>query len=99
MAKLENLFNGIQENIGFLEGKLEKYRLDMEQAKLEYEKPFQYEEELKTKLARQFELNNLLDLENREPPAEERSREEQKPEISHVAEPSYRYGTEREEKR
>ena len=99
MTKLENLFNGIQEKIGFLEERLEKYRLDMEQAKLEYEKPFQYEEELKTKLARQFELNNLLDMENREPSVEERSLEEQEPEISHVAEPSYEYGTKREENR
>lgn len=45
--------------------RLEKYRLDMEQAKLEYEKPFQYEEELKTKQARQFELNTLLDLDGK----------------------------------
>ena len=71
----------------------------MEQAKREYEKPFQYEEELKTKLARQFELNNLLDMENREPSVEERSLEGQEPEISHVAEPSYEYGTKREENR
>lgn len=94
MTKLENLFNGIQGNIGFLEERLEKYRLDMEQAKLEYDKPFQYEEELKTKLARQFELNSLLDMENQTP-----KEEEQEPEISHVAEPSYEYGTEREENR
>ena len=40
MTRLENLFNGIQENISFFEEKLEKYRLDMDQAKLEYEKPF-----------------------------------------------------------
>lgn len=99
MTKLENLFNGIQEKIGFLEERLEKYRLDMEQAKLEYEKPFQYEEELKTKLARQFELNNLLDMENREPSVEECSLEEREPEISRVAEPSHGYGTEREGKR
>lgn len=112
MTKLENLFNGIQENIGFLEGKLEKYRLDMEQAKLEYEKPFQYGEELKTKLARQFELNNLLDLENNAPDKEVQEPEtdraaqeteirpvEPEAEISHVAEPSYRYGTEREGRR
>ncbi|MDE6433058.1 MAG: helicase [Lachnospiraceae bacterium] len=94
MTKLENLFNGIQGNIGFLEERLEKYRLDMEQAKLEYDKPFQYEEELKTKLARQFELNNLLDMENQTP-----KEEGQEPEISQVAEPSYGYGTEREENR
>ena len=37
-----------------------------------YEKPFQYEAELKAKLARQFELNNLLDLENQASKEEER---------------------------
>ena len=36
----------------------------MESSKLEYEKPFAYEQELKEKLARQFELNSQLDLEN-----------------------------------
>lgn len=119
MTRLENLFNGIQENISFLEDRLEKYRLDMEQAKREYEKPFQYEEELKAKLARQFELNNLLDLENNAPEKERQEPEEsraeaetvpmapeteirpmeQEADISHVAEPPHRYGTEREEKR
>lgn len=29
-----------------------------------YEKPFEYEEELNQKIARQSELNNMLDLEN-----------------------------------
>lgn len=76
MTRLENLFNGIQGTIGFLEERLEKYRLDMEQAKIEYEKPFQYEEELKTKLTRQFELNNLLDMENQKETEEEHSLEE-----------------------
>ena len=37
----------------------------MEQAKIEYDKPFQYEDELKEKLHRQFELNTQLDLENK----------------------------------
>ena len=104
MTRLENLFNGIQEKIGFLEERLEKYRLDMEQAKADYEKPFQYEGELKAKLARQFELNSLLDMENRKSPEEEQSLgeqdlEEQSGQVPHVAEPSYRYGTEREENR
>lgn len=36
----------------------------MEQSKKEYEKPFSHETELKEKLARQFELNAQLDLEN-----------------------------------
>ena len=106
MTRLENLFNGIQEKIGFLEERLEKYRLDMEQAKAEFEKPFQYEGELKAKLARQFELNSLLDMENRKSPEEAQSPEEEKTEthnleeqVPHVAEPSHGYGTEREENR
>ena len=107
MTRLENLFNGIQENTGFLEERLEKYRLDMEQAKADYEKPFQYEEELKTKLARQFELNNLLDMENRksseENPEEQKTETqnlaEQSEQVPHVAEQPYRYGAEREENR
>ena len=37
---------------------------DMESSKSEYEKPFQYEAELKEKLSRQYELNAELDLEN-----------------------------------
>ena len=50
MVKLENLFNGIDENIDFLEKKIESYKLDMEASKAEYEKPFAYEEELKSKI-------------------------------------------------
>lgn len=64
MVKLENLFNGIQENIEYLEKKIEQYKLDLEASKKEYEKPFTYEEELKSKIARQAELNAMLDLEN-----------------------------------
>ena len=106
MTRLENLFNGIQEKIEFLEGRLEQYRLDMGQAEAEYEKPFQYEEELKTKLARQFELNNLLDMENRKSPEAAQNPEEEKTkthnqeeQIPHVAEQPYRYGAGREENR
>ena len=61
---LENLFNGIDGNVPALEGKIEEYRHNLAAAKEQYEKPFAYEEELKTKTARQFELNALLDLEN-----------------------------------
>ena len=50
--------------IDFLEKKIESYKLDMEASKAEYEKPFAYEEELKSKIARQYELNAQLDLEN-----------------------------------
>ena len=64
MVKLENLFNNMQENIDFLEKKIEQYQNDLQASKVEYEKPFAYSEELEEKLARQCELNAQLDLEN-----------------------------------
>ena len=91
MTRLENLFNGIQGNIELLEERLKKYQLDMKQAEIEYHKPFQQEQELKEKLARQFELNSLIDLENEAVP--------EKQKISQVAEPSYEYRAERKENR
>ena len=48
----------------FLEKKIEQYHHDLDSSKEEYEKPFAYEKELQEKLARQFELNAQLDLEN-----------------------------------
>ena len=64
MVKLENLFNGLHENIDFLEKKIEQYQNDLEASKTEYDKPFAYSTELEEKLARQCELNVQLDLEN-----------------------------------
>ena len=64
MIKLENLFNGLHENEEFLEKKIEQYHHDLKSSKEEYEKPFNYEKEIHEKLARQFELNTQLDLEN-----------------------------------
>lgn len=66
MIKIENLFNGLEENVDFLEKKIEQYEADLAQSKLEYEKPFAYEAEYREKLARQCELNAQLDLENKE---------------------------------
>ena len=64
MVKLENLFNGLHENVDFLEKKIEQYQNDLEASKAEYDKPFAYSAELEEKLARQYELNAQLDLEN-----------------------------------
>ena len=64
MVKLENCFNGIHENEEYLLKKIEQYENDLAASKEEYEKPFMHEEELQQKLARQFELNAQLDLEN-----------------------------------
>ena len=64
MVKLENLFDALQENEEFLPKKIEDYKNDLEASRNEYEKPFAYEEELQEKVARQYELNTQLDLEN-----------------------------------
>lgn len=64
IVRLENLFEGIPEKETFLEKKISDYERDMESYKEQYERPFEYEEELNQKLARQSELNNMLDLEN-----------------------------------
>lgn len=64
MVKIENLFHNIDSYGAKVKGRLEQHQRDMEQSKLEYEKPFQYELELKQKLHRQFELDSMLDLEN-----------------------------------
>ena len=91
MVKMENCFNAIQGNIEFLEKKLSEYERDMEQAKLEYDKPFQYEQELNDKLKRQFELNTMLDLENK-PIAEDKETS-----INQVAESRNEYPNKKEE--
>ena len=64
MVKLENCFSGIHENEEYLLKKIEQYENDLAASKEEYEEPFMHEEELQQKLARQFELNVQLDLEN-----------------------------------
>ena len=93
MVKLENLFNGMDENIDFLEKKIESYKLDMEASKTEYEKPFAYEEELKVKIARQYELNAQLDLENGKVEDVDLATSEDKEIASHVAEEKSPYHT------
>ncbi|TYQ17827.1 UNVERIFIED_CONTAM: N12 class adenine-specific DNA methylase [Acetivibrio alkalicellulosi] len=62
MVRLENAINGLESKMQNIESKIEEYKRNMEQSKLEYIKPFQYEDDLKNKMARQFELNALLDL-------------------------------------
>ena len=95
MVKIENLFHNIQNSEEFLLQKIEQYENDMETSRIQYEKPFEYEQELKMKLARQYELNAELDLENKKV-ADLDLRgdlEEQRDEI--VAEPESTYGVER----
>ena len=103
MVKLENLFNGLHENIDFLEKKIEQYQNDLEASKEEYDKPFAYSKELEQKLARQCELNAQLDLENAQAmdvdlggPDEEREAEERVETAGIVAENRGVYQADRE---
>lgn len=62
MTRIENAINSLEAKISAYETKLEEYKKNMEQSKIEYHKPFQYEQELKDKIKRQFELNAELDI-------------------------------------
>lgn len=99
MVKLENTFNGLSEHEEFLMKKIDQYQRDMEQSKQEYEKPFAHETELKEKLARQFELNVQLDLENgkvEDVDLNGPKERDEDVEDSHVAERDIEYRTERD---
>ena len=91
MVKLENLIGGIGEMKKSLEQKVEQYKRDLEQSKLEYEKPFVQEAEFAEKTARLNELNVELDLENKTVSDMDLSEEESLND-SKVAEPESRYG-------
>jgi hypothetical protein len=62
MLRIENVLNNLESKMDNIETKIEEYKRNLEQSKIEYEKPFPYEEALKEKISRQFELNSLLDL-------------------------------------
>ena len=103
MVKLENLFNGLHENIDFLEKKIEQYQNDLEASKAEYDKPFAYSKELEEKLARQCKLNAQLDLENAKAvdadlsgPEEEREADDRMESAAIVAEDKGAYPADRE---
>ena len=103
MVKLENLFNGLHENIDFFEKKIEQYQNDLEASKAEYDKPFAYSKELEEKLARQCKLNAQLDLENSKAvdadlsgPEEEREADDRMESAAIVAEDKGAYPADRE---
>lgn len=62
MTRIENALNSLEGKISSYEAKLEEYKKNMDQSKIEYHKPFQYEQELKDRIKRQFELNAQLDI-------------------------------------
>ncbi|MFV0527609.1 MAG: hypothetical protein ACK5MN_02655 [Lachnospiraceae bacterium] len=62
IIRLENTLNGLDKMIETISQKMENYRVDMKNAKIEYEKEFQYEDLLKEMLQRQTEINTQLEL-------------------------------------
>lgn len=62
LIRIENALETIEPKIQNSQNQLVQLRQDLETTKAEYEKPWHYEEEYKTKLARQAELNIELDL-------------------------------------
>ncbi len=62
MVRLENVIKNLESYIGKLEDKIAEYDRNMEESKSEFEKPFEHEQLLSEKSRRQFELDELLDI-------------------------------------
>lgn len=62
MTRIENIVKNLEDRMTKSEETIQNHKKNLENSKLEYGKPFPYEEEYKTKLNRQFELNQELDL-------------------------------------
>jgi hypothetical protein len=62
ITRIDNTLGSMEQAIQRCRNQLVQLNQDLETAKAEYEKPWRYEEEYKTKLARQAELNIELDL-------------------------------------
>jgi hypothetical protein len=66
ITRLDNALEGIEKELQSAETQLANYETQLASAKVEVEKPFPQEDELKTKSARLDELNVLLNLDRRE---------------------------------
>lgn len=62
MIRLENTVNGLDAKAEGIRQKIAGYQMEMENAKIEYGKEFQYEDLLKEKLRRQTEINTQLEI-------------------------------------
>ena len=62
IIRIENALDNLEKTLSRSEEKIEQHKRNLEQSKVEYQKPFLYEDELKSKIARQNELNALLDM-------------------------------------
>jgi hypothetical protein len=66
ITRLDHVLEGIEKELQSAETQLSNYEAQLASAKVEVEKPFPQEDELKTKSARLDELNVLLNLDRRE---------------------------------
>lgn len=66
ITRLDNALEGLPKRLEMNEQELENVKTQYETAKVDVEKPFNQEEELKTKTARLNELNALLNVDKRE---------------------------------
>ncbi len=67
ITRLDNALNRMIERKNKVQGDLEDTFMQIENAKVEIEKPFKYEDTLKEKESRLAELNAILDMENNPP--------------------------------
>jgi predicted RNase H-like nuclease (RuvC/YqgF family) len=66
ITRLDNALDGLEKELQAQETDLSNYEAQLANAKVEVEKPFPQEDELKTKSARLDELNILLNLDKQE---------------------------------
>ena len=66
ITRLDNAFEGLPKRLEMNEQELDNLEKQFETAKIDVERPFPQEEELKTKTARLNELNALLNVDKRE---------------------------------
>ena len=62
MVRLENTLNGLEKEAEKTRHKILEIKVDMENAKMDYDKDFQYEDLLKEMLQRQTEINTQLEI-------------------------------------
>ena len=79
IQRLDNALNSFQEKLTACEAQLGNTKVQLENAKLEVQKPFPQEEELKSKTARLNELNAMLNLDKRENEIVDGERAEEEP--------------------
>lgn len=62
MVRLENVIKNLELYVGKLQDKVVEYNRNMDESKSEFEKPFEHEKLFAEKTKRQFELDELLDI-------------------------------------